>query len=111
MGVNRNPLGRLDQQVLQRGGGVILAANAQPIAALALGGLFALITEHGKAPVSYRVKKGISLPEELSRVFSSPGVSRLGRNLSNPFDQPIIDAWQSPGVDLDQVRKRILSCH
>jgi hypothetical protein len=50
MGVNRNALGRLDQQVLQGRGGIVLAANSDESATFALGSLFTLITKHGKTP-------------------------------------------------------------
>ena len=49
MGVHRHPLGGMNQEVLQGGGLRLLAANADLLAAGALGGLFTLITEHGKS--------------------------------------------------------------
>ena len=46
MGVHRHALGGVDQQVLQGGGLRVLAADADLVAAGALGGLFALVTKH-----------------------------------------------------------------
>ena len=50
MGVHRNALGGIHQQVLQVGGGRVLAADAILVATGSLRGLFALITEHIEFP-------------------------------------------------------------
>ena len=52
MGVHRQSLGGMDQEVLQGGGLRFLAANADLLAPGALGGLFALVTKHVGIPFS-----------------------------------------------------------
>ena len=47
VGVHRQPLGGVDQEVLQGGGFRVFSANADLLAPGALGGLFALVTKHG----------------------------------------------------------------
>ena len=78
VGVLRNPFGGMDQQILQRGDFVRLAANADIGAGGSMGSLFTLIAKHGRtSPFFYEARFWV---EKNGHAFVGNQVMRFSPN-------------------------------